>query len=86
MTEDYEVAKIFLEQVDSSSVMHNTSTRMADGYRYGFGTEVGISTSKIHERGPVWLDGLMTTKYLVESLDCHIVEMFSHGEKCFTHI
>jgi len=65
MTEDYGRARRFLTEVDASSVMVNTSTRFADGFEYGLGAEIGISTDKIHVRGPVGLEGLTSQKYIV---------------------
>jgi glutamate-5-semialdehyde dehydrogenase len=65
VTEDYTRARRFLREVDSSSVMVNASTRFADGFEYGLGAEIGISTDKLHARGPVGLDGLTSLKYIV---------------------
>jgi glutamate-5-semialdehyde dehydrogenase len=65
ITEDYSRARRFLREVDSSSVMVNASTRFADGFEYGLGAEIGISTDKFHARGPVGLEGLTSQKFVV---------------------
>ncbi|NJR39578.1 MAG: glutamate-5-semialdehyde dehydrogenase [Leptolyngbyaceae cyanobacterium CSU_1_4] len=85
VTEDAQAAATFAAQVDAAGVFHNCSTRFADGFRYGFGAEVGISTQKMPPRGPVGLEGLITYKYQVTG-NGHIVSNFS-GEKSqsFTH-
>jgi glutamate-5-semialdehyde dehydrogenase len=65
VTEDYTRSRQFMRKVDSSSVMVNASTRFADGFEYGLGAEIGISTDKLHARGPVGLEGLTSQKYVV---------------------
>jgi glutamate-5-semialdehyde dehydrogenase len=65
ITENYTRARRFLREVDSSSVMVNASTRFADGFEYGLGAEIGISTDKFHARGPVGLEGLTSVKFVV---------------------
>lgn len=65
VTENYTLARRFLREIDSSSVMVNASTRFADGFEYGLGAEIGISTDKLHARGPVGLEGLTSLKYVV---------------------
>ena len=85
ITEDKAAADRFMLGVDSGSVLVNCSTRFADGFRYGFGAEVGISTSKIHARGPVGLEGLVSYKYkLIGNGD--IVGDYASGAKKFKHI
>jgi glutamate-5-semialdehyde dehydrogenase len=85
MTEDSTTAQTFLAQVDAAGVYHNCSTRFADGFRYGFGAEVGISTQKMPPRGPVGLEGLVTYKYEIVG-DGHIAATYSGANaKPFTH-
>ena len=85
ITTNKERAEYFMNKVDSGNVLLNCSTRFADGFRYGFGAEVGISTSKLHARGPVGLEGLVSHKYKLYG-DGHIVADYATGEKKFKHI
>ncbi len=84
VTEDSEAATRFMSEVDSAGVFQNASTRFADGFRYGFGAELGISTSKLHARGPMGLDGLTTYKYKLYGHG-QTVSQYTKGEKKFTH-
>ncbi|WP_407659687.1 glutamate-5-semialdehyde dehydrogenase [Limnoraphis robusta] len=85
VTEDAETAQTFLDFVDAAGVFHNCSTRFADGFRYGFGAEVGISTQQMPPRGPVGLEGLVTYKYKVVG-NGHIAATYSgENAKPFTH-
>ena len=82
LTRDDAVAARFMQMVDSAGVYRNCSTRFADGFRYGFGAEVGISTSKLHARGPVGLEGLVTYKYLITGSG-QIVGDYASGRSSF---
>ena len=84
VTNDAEAAGYFMDMVDSGNVFWNCSTRFSDGFRYGFGAEVGISTNKIHARGPVGLDGLLIYKYKLIGSG-QTVSPYASGEKKFTH-
>ena len=84
ITENYSEANKFMNEVDSAGVFHNCSTRFADGFRYGFGAEVGISTQTLPPRGPVGLEGLVTYKYFLKG-EGNIVDDFSSGKAIYTH-
>ncbi len=86
LTENAERAEIFMEKADSSSVMWNASTRFADGFRYGLGAEVGISTNKTHARGPVGLEGLVIYKYQLRGEGQTVKEYSGENARSFTHL
>ncbi len=85
VTDNKEVAEKFLRSVDSAGVYHNCSTRFADGFRYGFGAEVGISTQTLPPRGPVGLEGLVTYRYFLRG-DGDLVKDFTSGDRSFSHM
>ncbi len=86
VTDDAAAAKRFLDEVDSANVLHNCSTRFSDGFRYGFGSEVGISTSKLHARGPVGLEGLVTYKYRLIGSGQVVKDYAGKGARAFKHV
>lgn len=86
VTEDATAAGRFLDEVDAAGVFHNASTRFADGFRYGFGAEVGISTGRIHARGPVGLEGLLSYRYLLRGSGQRVEDYAGPSAKPFKHL
>ncbi|MBQ6548224.1 MAG: gamma-glutamyl-phosphate reductase, partial [Candidatus Methanomethylophilaceae archaeon] len=86
ITEDAKNMLMFSKWVDSADVMINASTRFADGYRFGTGAEVGISTNKIHSRGPVGMEGLMIYKYILVGNGQVVKDYVGPGCKGFSHV
>jgi glutamate-5-semialdehyde dehydrogenase len=84
LTQDEHAAKLFMDEVDAASVFHNASTRFADGFRYGLGAELGISNSKLHARGPVGLEGLLTYKYKLHGSGQTVTD-YAQGKRTFKH-
>ncbi|HEV7521409.1 MAG TPA: glutamate-5-semialdehyde dehydrogenase [Candidatus Angelobacter sp.] len=84
LTQDERAAELFMDEVDAASVFHNASTRFADGFRYGLGAELGISNSKLHARGPVGMEGLLTYKYKLHGSGQTVTD-YANGNRTFKH-